>query len=83
MDTGKGRGTGRGVDQTRIGVSRMTSCDTCGVKVSTKGYLGGGIVCKTCARAKNQGDVDTLRERIERYGGGDDYDGQDPTELVY
>lgn len=61
----------------------MVSCDTCGVTVSTSGYLGGGIVCKTCARAKREGDVETLRERIERYGGGDDYDGQDPEELVY
>jgi len=40
-------------------------------------------VCKTCSRAKSQGDVKTLRERIERYGGGDDYEGQDPAELVY
>jgi len=61
----------------------MTDCDTCGVKVSTKGYLGGGIVCHECATAKSQGDVETLEERIERYGGGDDYDGQDATELVY
>jgi len=50
-------------------------CDTCGVKVSTKGYLGGGIVCRQCASAKVRGDVATLRERIERYGGGDEYDG--------
>jgi len=61
----------------------MTTCDTCGVTVSTSGYLGGGIVCKTCSRAKSQGDVEALRERIERYGGGDDYEGQDLVELVY
>lgn len=59
------------------------NCDTCGVTVSTTGYLGGGIVCHECAHAKNEGDVETLRARIERYGGGDDYDGQDPSGLVY
>ena len=58
-------------------------CDTCGVTVSATGFLGGGIVCKTCARAKREGDTGTLRERIERYGGGDDYNGQDVSELVY
>jgi len=61
----------------------MTDCDTCGVSVSTSGFLGGGIVCKTCAKAKRKGDVETLRERIERYGGGDDYHGQELTELTY
>lgn len=58
------------------------NCDTCGVKVSTSGHLGGGIVCKTCSKAKRKGDKQTLRERIDRYGGGDDYDG-DITELLY
>ena len=61
----------------------MTNCDTCGVTVSTKGYLGGGIVCHDCAEAKRKGDIETLRERIERYGGGDDYEGQNPAELMY
>jgi hypothetical protein len=61
----------------------MTNCDTCGVKVSTKGYLGGGIVCRQCSNAKVDGDVTTLRERIERYGGGDEYDGGDVSQLVY
>ena len=60
----------------------MTTCDTCGVTVSTKGYLGGGIVCHDCARAKRKGDTETLQNRINRYGGGDDYDG-DVSELVY
>jgi len=59
------------------------SCDTCGVNVSTKGYLGGGIVCRQCSRAKVEGDVETLRERIEQHGGGDNYHGQDVSELVY
>ena len=62
----------------------MTGCDTCGVTVSTSGYLGGGIVCKTCATAKNKDDVDTLRERIERYGGGQDWENaSDIQELLY
>jgi len=52
-------------------------CDTCGVKVSTKGYLGGGIVCQQCSSAKVDGDTETLRQRIDRYGGGDEYDGED------
>jgi hypothetical protein len=26
------------------------TCDECGVPVSTTGYLGGGIVCKECAK---------------------------------
>ncbi len=61
----------------------MTTCDTCGVKVSSKGYLGGGIVCRECSSAKVDGDIETLRERIEKYGGGDEYDGQPLTEVVY
>ena len=59
------------------------NCDTCGVPVSSKGYLGGGIVCHECSRAKRTGDVETLCGRIEQYGGGDDYHGQDVSELVY
>jgi len=61
----------------------MTQCDTCGVSVSTRGYLGGPIACNECVTAKREGDVETLRERIERYGGGDDYEGQELTELTY
>lgn len=60
----------------------MTDCDTCGVRVSTKGYLGGGIVCHTCSQHKREGNVEELRERIERYGGGEEYDG-DVEELLY
>ena len=59
------------------------NCDTCGVPVSAKGHLGGGIVCHECARAKRTGDVETLSGRIEQYGGGDDYYGQSVSELVY
>ena len=62
----------------------MTDCDTCGVRVSTRGYLGGGIVCHECCEAKRTGDTDTLRERIDRYGGGEDHDqAADITELLY
>lgn len=32
----------------------MVECDRCGVKVSTTGYLGGGIVCKECARSTDE-----------------------------
>jgi len=46
-----------------------TTCDECGVPVSTSGYLGGGIVCHECAEAKRKGDDDTLARRKERYGG--------------
>jgi len=45
----------------------MATCDKCGVKVSTRGYLGGGIVCKTCAKAKRNGDTETLEQRKEKY----------------
>jgi len=62
----------------------MTACDTCGVRVSTKGYLGGGIVCHDCAQDKREGNVDALRERIDRYGGGEDWeDARDIQELLY
>ena len=62
----------------------MTNCDTCGVTVSTKGYLGGPIVCSECATAKCKGDTKTLKERIDKYGGGKDW-GEDTelTELIY
>jgi len=50
----------------------MTTCDTCGVRVSTKGYLGGGIVCRECCEAKRKGDTETIEERKERFGGGDE-----------
>jgi len=45
----------------------MASCDSCGVPVSTKGYLGGGIVCKECAEAKAKGDEETLEKRRAKY----------------
>lgn len=62
----------------------MTTCNTCGVRVSTKGYLGGGIVCHTCSEHKREGNVDALRERIEQYGGGSDWeDARDIQELLY
>jgi len=62
----------------------MTNCDTCGVRVSTTGYLGGGIVCHDCSEYKRTGDVDALRQRIERYGGGADWDeADDIQELLY
>jgi len=75
-----------GVSQRRLNkrATNMANCDTCGVTVSTKGYLGGGIVCKTCAEAKRKQDTDTLRERIDRYGGGQDWeDASDIQELLY
>jgi len=60
------------------------NCDTCGVKVSTTGYLGGGIVCHDCAEAKRKEDTDTLRQRIDRYGGGKDWENaRDINELTY
>jgi hypothetical protein len=62
----------------------MTNCDTCGVRVSTKGYLGGGIVCHDCSEYKRKGDTDALRQRIERYGGGEDWDeAEDIQELLW
>jgi hypothetical protein len=62
----------------------MTNCDTCGVRVSTKGYLGGGIVCHDCSEYKRKGDTDALRQRIERYGGGEDWnEAEDIQELLY
>lgn len=60
------------------------NCDTCGCRVSTRGYLGGGIVCNECVEAKRTGDTDTLQERIDRYGGGELYEqAADITELLY
>ena len=50
----------------------MASCDECGVKVSSKGYLGGGIVCHECATAKRKGNMDVIEHRREKYGGSDD-----------
>jgi len=47
----------------------MTKCDVCGVKVSTSGYLGGGIVCKTCAKAERERDTETIQKRKAKYGG--------------
>jgi hypothetical protein len=62
----------------------MTECDTCGVRVGTTGYLGGGIVCHTCAEYKRKGNADALRQRIERYGGGSDWEAAtDIQELLY
>jgi len=51
-------------------------CDTCGVRVSSKGYLGGGIMCHECSDARRNNDTDTLQKRIDRYGGGEDIDAQ-------
>lgn len=76
----------RGSEKVRYSTATktMTNCDTCGVRVSTKGYLGGGIVCHTCSEYKRTGDVDALRQRIDRYGGGKDWDeAEDIQELVY
>jgi len=59
-----------------------TECDCCGVRVSTKGFLGGGIVCHTCSRYKRTGDTEKLQARIDKYGGGENYTG-DIQELLY
>jgi hypothetical protein len=48
------------------------NCDSCGVRVSTKGYLGGGIVCHECAEAKRKDDEETLQKRREKYGGNNE-----------
>jgi len=62
----------------------MTQCDVCGVRVSTKGYLGGGLVCHDCAQDKREGNVDALRERIDKYGGGSEWEAKrDIQELLY
>ena len=62
----------------------MATCDTCGVRVSTNGYLGGGIVCHDCATDKRKGNIESLQARIEKYGGGDDYENTDDvTDLLY
>lgn len=50
----------------------MTTCDSCNVRVSSTGYLGGGIVCHECAEAKRTGDTETLEARRERYGGNNE-----------
>ena len=42
----------------------MVTCDDCGVRVSSTGYLGGGIVCFDCARIS--------RRKQERGEEGDD-----------
>jgi len=48
----------------------MVTCDECGVRVSTKGYLGGGIICRTCSRLKYvEEDEEALKERAEKFGG--------------
>jgi len=76
----------RGIRKARslTATKTMTDCDTCGVRVSTKGYLGGGIVCHDCSEYKRTGDVDALRQRIDRYGGGKDWDeAEDIQALVY
>jgi len=60
------------------------NCDTCGRGVSATGFLGGGIVCKDCATDKREGNIDSLRNRIERYGGGENWDeSKDVQELLY
>jgi len=54
----------------------MINCDCCGVRVSSKDYLVGSVLCSPCAEAKRTHDTDTLQSRINRYGGGDDVDAQ-------
>jgi hypothetical protein len=49
----------------------MVNCDSCGVRVRSQGYLGGGIVCNECAEAKRKDDTETLKQRREKYGGGE------------
>jgi len=57
----------------------MATCDECGVRVSTKGYLGGGIICKKCSRLKYvEKDEEALKarrvyvqRRKEKYGGAE------------
>jgi len=44
------------------------NCDTCNVPVSTKGYLGGGIVCHDCAEDKRKDNWDKIEQRREKYG---------------
>lgn len=44
------------------------NCDSCGVRVSTKGFLGGGIICHTCAELKRKDETQKLERRRERYG---------------
>jgi hypothetical protein len=53
-----------------------THCDCCGVSVSSKGFLGGSIVCSPCAEAKRKHDTDTLEKRIDRFGGGEEVNGK-------
>lgn len=43
------------------------NCDSCGCRVSSTGYLGGGIVCKECAKAEREGDIETIEKRREKY----------------
>jgi len=45
------------------------NCDSCGVPVSSKGFLGGTIICHECAEAKRKDNTDTLEKRREKYGG--------------
>jgi len=58
------------------------NCDCCGVRVSTSGYLGGGIVCHDCAEDKRKGNTEALQARIDKHGGGENYTG-DVQELLY
>jgi len=77
----RGKSKARSLTATK---TMTTDCDTCGVRVSTNGYLGGGIVCHDCSEYKRKGDTDALRQRIDRYGGGKDWDeAEDIQALVY
>jgi hypothetical protein len=42
-------------------------CDSCGVTVSSKGFLGGDIICHECAEAKRKGNQDVIKRRKEKY----------------
>jgi hypothetical protein len=44
------------------------NCDSCGIKVSSQGFLGGRIVCHECAEAERKDDQETLARRREKYG---------------
>jgi len=60
----------------KVPSTMSTHCDCCGVSVSSRGFLGGSIVCSPCAEAKRTHDTDTLQKRINRFGGGDEVDAQ-------
>jgi len=45
------------------------NCDSCGVKVNSSGFLGGDIVCTTCAKLKRKDKTEELEARRATYGG--------------